>query len=302
MASTSFDRDAARRAWRQVARTRGGGQVIGDRPLARSWPLWLGATVIVGWAAWAWLPPGTSKPAVPAPTTVTSAVAAGDADRETPAPLASRAPSSAMVAAASGSAEVSGSSPSVEPTPGDPTSAPPETAAAAATGRTLRPRLAQPLDRADVPEGTARPNAEEYRALRRARGDGEPLGGIGAEALHVDHLAVGSHVRDGLCGGENGRFSVGRQDAVHVCIRLVHRRIAQQILVRWERDGRLVRRQWLAVPGTHAYRTRASLPVKRDFAGRWTVRVVSLDGIELGKAQFEIEIPTPKARKSRKSR
>ena len=48
--------------------------------------------------------------------------------------------------------------------------------------------------------------------------------------------------------------------------------IAQQVLVRWERDGRLVRRQWLPVPSTHAYRTRASLPVKRRFAGAWTVR------------------------------
>ena len=44
--------------------------------------------------------------------------------------------------------------------------------------------------------------------------------------------------------------------------------------------------------------TRASLPVKRRFSGDWTVRVFSLDGVELATKKFRIDAP----RRSRSAR
>jgi hypothetical protein len=284
VAPTSFDRDAARQAWRQVARTRGAGPGIGvDRPGARGWTIWLGALVIVGVAAWAWYPrpePATETPAAAGVATAATTEGRSPARAE----VREDAPRPSVVAAvaagprdettsSAGSAEVAGGPP-------------------------LRPRLQQTLDRREVPVGTERTKAENFRALPKGRGDGDPLGGIGAEALHVDQLSVGSRLRGGSCEGEPSHFREGQHDEVHACIRVVHRRIAQQILVRWERDGRLVRRQWLPVPSTHAYRTRASLPVKRRFSGDWTVRVFSLDGVELATKKFRIDAP----RRSRSAR
>lgn len=254
--------------------------------------MWLGALVIVVVVAWAWYPRSE-------PTQDGSA--------------ASEATSAGVVARSSARSEAEAAAhPAVDP-PDEPVATGPDVvdspaadipehedeAPAALAGRPpLRPRLQQTLDRREVPTGTDRAKAEAYRDLPRARSDGEPLGGIGAEALHVDRLEVGSRLRAGACEGEASHFREGRHDEVHACIRVVHRRIAQQILVRWERDGRLVRRQWLPVPSSHAYRTRASLPVSRRFAGAWTVRVFSLDGVELAQKHFRIDAPL----RSRKSR
>lgn len=246
----------------------------------------MGAIVIVGVAAWAWAPGREPEPEGPAAVEI----AATGLQNERTSPREPE-PTAGEAVAELGSAFAN------PPAAADIAAASPE-APALVEGPPLRPRLVQPLDRRDVPSGTERAKAEAFRALPKARGDGAPLGGIGAEALHVDQLAIGSRLRAGACEGEASHFREGQHDEVHACIRVVHRRIAQQILVRWERDGRLVRRQWLPVPSTHAYRTRASLPVKRRFAGAWTVRVLSLDGAELAVKHFRVDAP----RRSRASR
>jgi hypothetical protein len=139
-----------------------------------------------------------------------------------------------------------------------------------------------------VPAGTPRIKAEAYRKLPRGRGDRGPLGGIGPEGLHVDSLTLGTRYRNG-CEGDSEHFTARRGHRINACIRVVHRRIPQQLLVRWERDGKLVWRQWLPVPAVHAYRSRASIPAKKRYRGTWTIRVESLDGVELARQSFTVK-------------
>jgi hypothetical protein len=139
-----------------------------------------------------------------------------------------------------------------------------------------------------IPAGTTDERAEAFRKLPHGRGDGKPLGGVGGEGIHVDQLDLGSQYKLGRCDGPDGQFTTAKHDTIHACIRVVHRRVAQRVMVRWERDGHLVRRQWLPIPATHAFRTRASLPVRTRFRGSWQVRVLSADGVELATHRFEI--------------
>ncbi len=153
-------------------------------------------------------------------------------------------------------------------------------------GKPTRP-IAQTKRR--IPAGTTDDHADAFRKLPHGRGDATPLGGIGSEGVHVDHLAVGTKAPDSICSGESDKFSTHRDDMIFACIRVVHRRLPQRLMVRWERDGHLVRRQWLPIPDVHAYRTRASLPVRVRFRGDWEVRVLSDDGVELATHRFRID-------------
>jgi hypothetical protein len=271
----SFDRDAARQAWRQVARTRGAGAPLGGGGRTpSSLPFWAAAIAIVVAVAYAWYPSGSESNAPAASPTPPVATAPPPA-KAAPAP---------MLAAAT-PAPVTGT---VEDDIIEPRGRGKKSRAAGPRARKRRAREAAKMRRR-VPAGTTDERAEAFRKLPHGRGDGTPMGGIGAEGVHVDEMSVGDRYHLGRCEGQAKSFSMKRHDKIHTCIRVVHRRVHQQVVIRWERDGHLVRRQWLPVPPAHAFRTRASLPVRMRFRGSWVVRVLSDDGIELATHRFEIE-------------
>jgi len=167
--------------------------------------------------------------------------------------------------------------------------------------RAARPGLAAlALGSAEVEEAPAQPlvdmlvdamaprAARAYAKLPKARSDGPPLSGVGASGIHVDRIGVGSAYADGDCDGEGSTFSVRGDGQAHVCFRIVHPRQAERVTVRWEQDGKLVRRTMMKIPPQHAYRTRAGLGLRRAFIGQWTVRVVDDAGVELARADFDV--------------
>lgn len=139
-----------------------------------------------------------------------------------------------------------------------------------------------------APDGTPEANIKALRKLPHASTDRAPLGGIGTQGMHIDRIAMGTGIRQGACAGPAGKFSVRDDDHAHVCFRVVHPRIQQRVVVRWERGGKLVRRTVVPIADSHAYRTRATLPLRRTFRGDWTVRIVSTDGVELAAQSFQV--------------
>jgi hypothetical protein len=230
-------------------------------------PYWIVAMGVFAAIAWAWYP----QPEPPPPSPAVEADAAEIAAANVPTPTAPLRPPG-----------VDNDTPaSVVPArPTEPKQARPRKAPRPARSRRLRKRA--------VPAGTSEARADAFRNLPHGRGDGRPMGGIGGEGVHVDHLALGARYRNGTCTGASDGFSTARHDKIHACIRVVHRRVGQRVAVRWERDGHLVRRQWLWIPASHAFRTRASMPVRTRFRGNWTVRVLSDDGVELAAHDFVV--------------
>ncbi len=139
-----------------------------------------------------------------------------------------------------------------------------------------------------TPPGTSPNNALALRKLPHSVKDRGPVGGVGSKAMHVDRINMGTQYDAGSCVGPVGKFSVRDDDIAHVCFRVVHHRVEQQVQVRWERDGRLVRRAFVHVGASHGYRTRAGLRLRRSYRGSWTVRVISPDGVELASHAFQI--------------
>lgn len=141
-----------------------------------------------------------------------------------------------------------------------------------------------------APPGTPPDNAEAYLSIPQAGSDRAPLGGIAGSGLHVDRVAIGTEFAEGRCHGQRQSYSVGQHGYVNVCFRAVHHRVPEFVLVRWERDGELVRRTWVRIPAAHGWRTRAGLPLRDLFVGSWTVRVMSDDdSVELASARFTVE-------------
>jgi hypothetical protein len=158
--------------------------------------------------------------------------------------------------------------------------------------RTQAPRASDgwsgPKDPRAAPPGTSEANAEALRRLPVARADQAPVGGIGVLGIHVDRIAVGSIYDSGRCTGHETGFSASRNDRVSACFRVVHPRTTQQVNVLWARNGETVRRTKMTIPSAHAYRTRAFIVLRDGDAGRWTVRVLSSDDVELARARFDV--------------
>ena len=157
------------------------------------------------------------------------------------------------------------------------TTADPEDAdPAAAAG----PRVAPP----DTPPAAARAFARIPVAIH----DGPPVGAIAQSGLHVDKIWLGSRASKSGCEGKSDRFSVASGDEVHVCFRVVHSRIEEDIDVVWEREGYFQRRRGVTIPPLHAYRGRAYLVLRGEYVGPWRVRILSADGAEVAAATFTI--------------
>lgn len=126
------------------------------------------------------------------------------------------------------------------------------------------------------------------RKLPKSDRDRPPLSGVGVSGIHLDRLDLGSAYDDGVCQGSNRSYGASAIKTVHVCFRAVHRRQTERVLVKWSKNGRLVRRAWVVIPAAHAYRTRAGLRLRDSHVGSWTVTVESTDGIVLASGNFKV--------------
>lgn len=263
----SFDPNAARQAWRQVARTRGAhGMRLDGRDSGNLLaPLALGILAIVAGALW-WLggdeepPPAESQAAV---------VAQAEAEDATPTrPWRDGDDDSGL-----------GTTP-------DGTESPRYEDYDDGTGD--EPLPPAPPASHTMPEGTPEDNAKALRKLPHSPHDRGPVGGIGKLGLHIDRITMGTDYDGGACSGPVGKFSIRDDKRTNVCFRAVHPRTRQTVIVLWEHEGKVRRRTFVSIGDSHGYRTRAALNLRRSYAGQWKVRIMSPDGIELATQEFEV--------------
>lgn len=139
-----------------------------------------------------------------------------------------------------------------------------------------------------IPEGTTEGIAATFARIPVTVSDRGPVGGIGDSGLHVDRMSLGTIFRKNRCRKPLERYAVSSGDDVSFCFRVVHRRVDEQVMVHWRKEGRLVRRSFVNIPAIHAYRTRAKLALRREYVGWWDVIAVTEDGTEIARTRFEV--------------
>lgn len=151
------------------------------------------------------------------------------------------------------------------------------------------PATATRIDPRDIPAGTPPDNARAFRKLPVSVHDGPPIGGIGKTGIHIDRVWLGSKYGRRGCEGEADNFATDSAQ-VNVCFRVVHNREPEQVTVLWEKEsGEMVkRRRGVQIPAQHAYRSRAYLALRHEYAGRWRVRIISDDNVELASTSFTV--------------
>jgi hypothetical protein len=170
------------------------------------------------------------------------------------------------------------------------------TSTATAPTQSMVPRRSTPFIAVErpvprvVPHGTGAVTAKAFAKIPYSKYDRAPVGAIAHTGLHVDRITIGNGYEDSRCQGANDGFTVGRDAEVHVCLRVVHLRQKEKLVVRWEKDGQLMRRTRLPIPPYHAYRTRAGIRLRSGYEGRWRVRIMSPSGgRELAAATFTVD-------------
>ena len=143
-------------------------------------------------------------------------------------------------------------------------------------------------DLREPPPGTPEENAAAFRKLPVSPSDRAPVGGVGPSGIHVDHILMGTSYVKGQCEGEARSFSYSSGDRPSVCVRVVHPRSKEELVLLWEKKGGTTRRGKLIIPNAHAYRTRAYLVLRREYVGEWTVHVQSADGTDLATYDFTV--------------
>lgn len=284
----SFDMGSARQAWRQFARARGGRLALPDDrgPSARRWLLGVALVGAVGLAAWSVLSPGPTDGDAGRSGEHGGAAAglvdgrAGGADSRSDGGAVARDSDHGADARSVTTPRRTGEG-GAAPVRLDGRRAPRPVEGAQAFPPTLRV----------PPPGTAPEHAKALAKVPKGRRDRPPLGAAGEHGVHVDRVRVSASYDDGRCGAAATRVSLDETAVVHLCLRVVHQRVRQALVLRWSRDGALVRRTRLAIPARHAYRTRAGLPIgslRGAAAGAWTVEVVTPAGVELARASFQV--------------
>ncbi|MCH9680721.1 MAG: DUF2914 domain-containing protein [Deltaproteobacteria bacterium] len=172
---------------------------------------------------------------------------------------------------------VAGSSDSAD---GDPTESGSTTASGDAPPRSADPR--------EPPPGTDPAAAAAFSRLPVGPSDRPPVGGIGANGIHIDKISMGARVEHGRCVDHSTNFSVSRRERASVCVRVVHPREKEELQVLWQKHGGSTRRSKMIVKPMHAYRTRGHLKLRTEYIGDWTVRIVSPDGVELASQSFSV--------------
>jgi hypothetical protein len=278
----SFDPEEARRAWRQVARMRGQalGRSGGDSYVSAQ-RIAIGILVAVL-------------------AVLGAAHLAGDDEANVVAAEVAALPSAAVDVRASEPA--SGTVPQwtakLDTSTRDDTTA--RTDPAIATAKpTLETASPQPTPRLAVeqrpavrvaPHGTGQLTAKAFSRIPVSRYDRAPVGAIAPSGLHIDRISIANGYEESRCKGAKNGFAVGRDAEIHVCLRVVHLRQQERLVVRWEKDGRVVRRTRLSIPPYHAYRTRAGLRLRSGYEGRWRVRIMTpKGGRQLATASFTVD-------------
>jgi hypothetical protein len=143
-----------------------------------------------------------------------------------------------------------------------------------------------------IPPGTAERNAAAFRKLPVQTGDGPPIGGIGSGGIHLDELEVGHGWAKSRCSERSHEFTIGQQDRVNVCMRVVHERgTTTELALEWLRNGRQARRSKVSIGDMHALLTRAYLPISAGYEGEWQARIVAVDGTVIGEVSFTVVAP-----------
>jgi hypothetical protein len=175
--------------------------------------------------------------------------------------------------------------PPVEPAPTEPAPTP------SPSGWTPPQGLTDIRSDAAIPPGTPAANATAYKKLPVAKGDGPPVGGIGANGIHFDVLEVGRGWEKSKCADLTNTFTVPTDPQVNICMRIVHPRGAtEELTVEWEKNGGSgTRRSKVTVKDMHAYLTRSYLPIKEGYQGDWTATIKTADGTVLGKVAFKVQ-------------
>lgn len=176
-----------------------------------------------------------------------------------------------------------------EPAPTEP--APAEPAPTNPSGWTPPQGLTDIRSDAAIPPGTAAANASAYKKLPVAKGDGPPVGAIGANGIHFDVLEVGRGWEKSKCTDLTTSFTVPGDPQVNICMRIVHPRgVTEELTVEWEKNGGSgTRRSKVTVKDMHAYLTRSYLPIKEGYQGDWTATIKTADGTVLGKVAFTVK-------------
>ncbi len=137
------------------------------------------------------------------------------------------------------------------------------------------------------PAGTPPMNARAYQRLPMGRDDRAPVGGVGRDGAHVDRIVVGAKLRGGECEQNGIDVSLATSRMLHLCFRVVHARLDEQVVVLWRRDGRTRKRTFVRVPASHhGYRTRQVLHNPEH--GRWDITVMSEDRVLLASTSFVV--------------
>lgn len=241
------------------------GQGAPDESSGSLW-LWLGAAAALGAVAFFWLRPAPQAQTPAAVPAVKTAVPAAKAKaRDVEAPPTDVAPANIAPV----------------PTPPPAETDPP--------GLKDPPSVPTEADPREPPAGTPPEIAAVFRKLPVSPADRAPVGGVGASGVHIDGISMGAGYDNGQCTGESKRFSVSTDSKPSVCVRVVHQRQKEELVVQWEKKGGATRRGKLHVKALHAYRTRAYLMLRSEYIGDWTVRISSQDGVELAAYDFSVE-------------
>lgn len=156
--------------------------------------------------------------------------------------------------------------------------------------RAERPTNVHPRDPSVIPPGTPDENTKAFSKLPVSIHDGPPIGGIGRSGVHIDTISTAGGRDNSDCRDPTQRFSIGADEYVNVCFRVVHPRQQEWLRVLWEKDGRITRRGRVRIPDLHAYTTRTYLLVRPEYVGRWRVRIMpeGEESIDLAVAEFAI--------------
>jgi hypothetical protein len=139
-----------------------------------------------------------------------------------------------------------------------------------------------------LPADTPEAHVAAFTELPVTKRDKAPVGGVGASGIHLDELEVGKGWASSRCEDLGSQFVADVDTRVNVCFRVVHPREAEAVTLEWARAGKVRQVIEVGVRPTHAYLTRAWLPVTAGRAGEWTATIKSADGSVLGRVEFEI--------------
>lgn len=139
-----------------------------------------------------------------------------------------------------------------------------------------------------LPADTPAEHVAAFQALPVSKRDKAPIAGVGASGIHLDELETGAGWAKSRCEDTRDHFNAETDERVSLCFRVVHPREAEAVTVEWAKGGKLRHSIDVNIKASHAYLSRAWMPVSSGRAGEWTATVKSSDGSVLGQKVFTI--------------